>query len=83
MSNFSTNTHRNFCLVSVVKLLGIMLRDRCRPTTFHIIRVGGFDGWCLNWPVYEPLIIYFQQSKLQNDNTTCLELHDSKGDTMY
>ena len=31
----------------------------------------------------EPLIIYFQQSKLQNDNTTCLELHDSKGDTMY
>ena len=36
---------------SVVKLLGIVLRNRCWPTTFHIITVGDVDGWCLNSPV--------------------------------
>ena len=40
-------SHQSFCPVLAVKLLGIMLRNRCWPTTFHIITVEDADGMVL------------------------------------
>ena len=45
-------SHQTFRPVSAVKLLGIMFRNRCWPTTFHTITTGDADGWCLNRPVW-------------------------------
>ena len=39
-------SHQTFRPVLAVKLLGIMLRNRCWPTTFHIITAENVDGWC-------------------------------------
>ena len=36
------------CPVPAVKLLGIMLRNRCWPTNVHTIITGDADGWCHN-----------------------------------
>ena len=40
-------SRQTFRLVRAMKLLGIMLRNRCWPTTFHTITAGDGDGWCL------------------------------------
>ena len=48
---FMAQPNQNFGPVPAVKLLGIMLRNRCWPTTFHTITVGDADGWCQNWMV--------------------------------
>ena len=47
-------SHQNFRPIPAVKLLGILLRSRCWPTTFHTNTAGDTDGGCQNWPV--PLI---------------------------
>ena len=39
-------SHQTFRPVLAVKLLGIMLRNRCWPTTFHTITAEDADGWC-------------------------------------
>ena len=44
-------SHQTSRSVLAVKLLGTMLRNRCWPTTFHIITAGDADGWCQYWPV--------------------------------
>ena len=45
-SIFMLQSHQKFHPIPVLKLLGIMLRNRCRPTTFHTITAGNADGWC-------------------------------------
>jgi len=45
-------SHQTFRLVSIVRLLGIMFRFRCWPTTFYTITTGDANGWCCNWPVW-------------------------------
>ena len=40
---------------SIVKSLGIVLRNRCWPITFHIIIDGGVHRWCQEWPVWSTL----------------------------
>lgn len=45
-------SHQSFRMIPTVKLLEIMLRNGCRPITFHTIKVGDADGWCLKWPVW-------------------------------
>ena len=44
-------SHQTFHLVPAVTLLEIMLRNRCRPTTFHTITTGDTDKWSQKWPV--------------------------------
>ena len=44
--------HQIFCSVLDMKLLGIMLRNRCWSTTFLTITVGDANGWCRNWPMW-------------------------------
>ena len=44
-------SHQTFRSVSTVKLLGIMFRIRCWPTTFQPFITRDADGWCQNWPV--------------------------------
>ena len=44
-------SHQTFRPIPTMKIVGVMLRNRCKPTTFHTITAGGADGWCLNWPV--------------------------------
>ena len=39
-------SHQTFRPVLAVKLLRIMLRNRCWPTTFHTIIPEDVDGWC-------------------------------------
>ena len=51
-SMFMPQPHQNLYLVPTVTLLGIMLRNRWWPTTFHTITAGNADGWCLNWLVW-------------------------------
>ena len=46
-----SQSHQTFHLVPAVKLLGIMLRNRCRPTTFHTIATEDADGWSHTWLV--------------------------------
>ena len=44
--------HQTFRPVLAVKLLRIMFRNRCWPTTFHTIITGDADAWChkrLTW----------------------------------
>ena len=45
-------SHQTFRPVPTMKLLGIMLRNRCWPTTFHIVIVANVDGWCHKWLVW-------------------------------
>ena len=45
-------SHQIFCSVLVAKLLGIIMRNRCWPTTFHTITAGDADGWCQKQPVW-------------------------------
>ena len=52
MSLVVARSHQPFRPVRAVKLLGIMLRNRCWPATFLTIRAGDADGWCLNWLVW-------------------------------
>ena len=40
-------SHQSFRPGPTVKLLGIMLRNRCWPTTFHTVIAGDADGLCL------------------------------------
>ena len=49
--SFMSRSHQTFRLVPAVKKLGIMLRNRCQPTTFHTITTEDADRWCLNWPL--------------------------------
>jgi hypothetical protein len=49
---FMPRSHQTFRLVSTVKLLGIMFRSRCWPTTFYTITAGDVNGWCLHWPLW-------------------------------
>ena len=49
VSNFNqlflrSRSHQTFHLVLAVKLLGIMLKNRCCSTTFHTITTGNVDG---------------------------------------
>ena len=44
-------SQQSFCPILAVKLLGVMVRNRCRPTTFHTVTtgdalVGVRIGWC-------------------------------------
>ena len=43
---FMPRSHQTFRLVLAVKLMGIMLRNRCWPTTLHTITAEDADGWC-------------------------------------
>ena len=45
-------SHQPFHSVLVVKLLGIMLRNRCWPATFHTITDRDADRWCQKWLVW-------------------------------
>ena len=38
-----SRSHQTLCRVPTVKLLEIMFRNRCWPTTFHTIAVGDSD----------------------------------------
>lgn len=51
-SMFMPQPHQNLYLVPTVTLLGIMLRNRWWPTTFHTVTAGDANGWCLNWLVW-------------------------------
>ena len=42
---------QTFRPVPAMKLLGIMFKYRCWPTTFHTITAGDANGWCYNWLV--------------------------------
>ena len=37
------------------EFVGIMLKNRCWPTTFHTITTGDADGWCQKWSVWSAL----------------------------
>ena len=50
-SAHAPRSHQTFRLVPAVKLLGIVLRDRCWLTAFHTITAGDGDGWCQEWLV--------------------------------
>ena len=40
-------SHHNFRLILAMKLLRIMLKNRCCPTTFHTTTTSkNADGWC-------------------------------------
>ena len=45
-SGFRPQSYQTFCLVLALKLLEIMLRNRCWFTTFHTITTGDAEGWC-------------------------------------
>ena len=45
-SSLMPRSHQTFCPVLAVKLLGIMLRNRCWPIAFHTITAEYADGWC-------------------------------------
>ena len=42
-------SHQTFRSVPTVELLGIMLRNRCWPTTAHTITAVNADRWCHKW----------------------------------
>ena len=63
-THFMPPSHQNFRPVPAVILLGIMLKNRCWPTTFHTITTEDADGWCQNWlvwssPQYGDILLYF------------------------
>ena len=45
-------SHRTFRPVLAVKLLGIPLRNRCRPTAFCTTTTKDTDVWCQQWSVW-------------------------------
>jgi hypothetical protein len=61
-------SHQTFHPVPTMKLLGIMFKNRCWPTTFHTITAGDANGWCLNWLVCHTTNILL----LLNASTTIL-----------
>jgi len=46
------SSHQIFCSVPIIKLLRIMLKNRCWPTTFHHVTTEDVDGWCHKWLVW-------------------------------
>ena len=44
-----SKSHQTFGLVPAVKLPGIMFKNKCWPTTFHIIITEDAYRWCQNW----------------------------------
>ena len=70
-------SHQPFCPVPTLKLLEILLRNKCWPTTFHTITAGDANAWCHNWPIWlaQPLIGLY---KLMWGYTNCQTstLHD-------
>jgi hypothetical protein len=44
--------HTKVCLVLVMDLMGIMLRNRCWPIIFHTITAEDVDRWCQIWLVW-------------------------------
>ena len=57
LGNLALMPHQNFPSGSNWEIAGIMLRNRCWPTTFHTVAAEDADGWCLNWPVWSPIHI--------------------------
>ena len=51
ISPLRTRSYQAFRMVLALNMLGVMLRNRCWLTTFHIITAGDVDGWCQKWPV--------------------------------
>ena len=47
--------HQIFRPVATVKLLEIMFRNNCWPTTFHTITAGDAYEWCMEWVVWSTL----------------------------
>jgi hypothetical protein len=47
-------SHQTLRMVPTVKLLGIMFRNRCWPTTFDTITIGDADGRCRKRLVISP-----------------------------
>ena len=47
-----TRPYQTFHPILAVKLLGIMLRNRCWATIFHTITTGDAGGWCRKWLVW-------------------------------
>ena len=45
-------SHQTFHPVLAMKLLRIMLRNKCWPTTFYTILAGDADRWCQKQPVW-------------------------------
>jgi hypothetical protein len=64
-------SHQTSHPVLTMKLLGIMFRNRCWPTTFHTITAGDADGWCLNWLVWS-IPQGFSRGRLYDDNHCCV-----------
>ena len=48
-------SHQTFRLVPTVKLIGIMSKNGCWPTTFCTITTGDANGRCQKWPRDQPL----------------------------
>ena len=48
---FKPQSHQLFHLVLAMKLLGIMLRNRCWLISFYTIPTGDANGWCQKLPV--------------------------------
>ena len=58
----------NFPFGSSREIVGIMLRNRCWPTTFFTITVGDADGWCRKCPVWSAP----QPCLQRNQFTSCI-----------
>ena len=70
---------QTFRPVPAMKLLGIMFKYRCWPTTFHTITAGDANGWCYNWLVrsasHAPITPnFFIRFQLWNCWGLCLQL---------
>ena len=50
--HLTLRSHQTSRPVLAVKLLGIMLRNRGWPTTFHTITAGDANEWCMRWVVW-------------------------------
>ena len=63
-------SHQTFRPVPTVKLLGIMLRNRCwSTTTFHTITTVDADRWCHKWLVWStPHPLTYHTSCWQEDS---------------
>ena len=62
--------HSCFRPVPTVKLLGLMLRNRCWPTTFHTITTRDVDGWCYSRILLKvPNTHYSKQKKLKKETS--------------
>jgi hypothetical protein len=50
--NLMSQSQQTLHLVPATKLLEIILRNKCWPTTFHTITVRDANGWCWKWLVW-------------------------------